>query len=230
MKIIWALFDDGNMSWYNCGYDETKYKVISIGIQEHNLKDYCKIDIRLSNFDLIKQLIKLPKPDIIVASPPCESWSGADCKARIYNNDLTFKNESWYDNYNLSCSKNKRRNWYAKMRNKIIGEDTLLGTIKIIKTFKPKCWIIENPKSSYMWKYISQYIYIYGFHNDTYYNCYNESFSKKPTTFFSNQKLNLKKEHIKSNDKMKYCSYNDRAEIPKELLLDILNILGEQND
>ena len=50
-------------------------------------------------------------------------------------------------------------------------------------------------------------------------------FSKKPTIFFSNQKLNLKKEHIKSNDKMRHCSYNERASIPKELILDIIKQL-----
>ena len=226
MKTIWALYDDGNMSWYNCGYDKSKYRVISIGINEHpDLEDYHKIDLRLSNFDLIKELKQLPKPDIIVASPPCESWSGADCKARIYNNDLTFKNESWYDEYNLHCFKNKRRNWISKMRNKLIGEDTLLGTIHIIKTFKPKSWVIENPKSSYIWKYINEYIKISGNNNDTYYNCYNKMFSKKPTIFFCNQKLNLKKEHIKSNDKMRHCSYNERASIPKELILDIIKQL-----
>ncbi|EFF41096.1 conserved domain protein [Mycoplasmopsis alligatoris A21JP2] len=26
---------------------------------------------------------ELPKPDIILASPPCESWSGADCAAKM---------------------------------------------------------------------------------------------------------------------------------------------------
>lgn len=227
MKIVWALYDDGNMSWYNCGYDKSKYRVISIGIQEHNdLEDYYKIDLRLSNYNLINELSKLPKPDIIVASPPCESWSGADCKARIYNNDLTFKNESWYDEYNLTCSKNKRRNWISKMRNKIIGEDTLLATIHIIKTFKPKSWVIENPKSSYMWKYISLYIYIYGENNDTYYNCYNKMFSKKPTRFFSNKKITLKQDNVRSNNSMNYCGYQERSAIPKELLLDMLEQLG----
>lgn len=161
-KVIWALFDDGNMSWYNCSYDKSKYRVISIGIQEHNdLVDYYKIDLRLSNYNLINELSKLPKPDIIVASPPCESWSGADCKARIYNSDLTFKNESWYIDYNLECSKNKRRSWISKMRNKIIGEDTLLATTYIIKRFNPESWVIENPKSSYIWRYIRRYIYIF---------------------------------------------------------------------
>lgn len=225
-KVIWALYDDGNMSWYNCGYDKSKYRVISIGIQEHNnLVDYHKIDLRLSNFDLIKQLSELPKPDIIVASPPCESWSCADCKARIYNSDLTFKHELWYLEYNSYCAKNKRRSWISKMRNKIIGEDTLLATIHIIKTFNPECWVIENPKSSYMWKYINMYINISGYHNYTYYNCYDINFSKKPTIFFSNKYLDLMKQHIKSNDRMNITNYNDRSAIPKELILDIIKQL-----
>ena len=34
---------------------------------------YRKIDLSLNNFNLFKDLNKLPKPDIILASPPCES-------------------------------------------------------------------------------------------------------------------------------------------------------------
>lgn len=55
-KIIWALYDEGNMSWYR-----SKYRVISIRINDHsNLDDYYRIDLRLSNENLIKQLSKLP--------------------------------------------------------------------------------------------------------------------------------------------------------------------------
>lgn len=224
IKVVWCLYDDGNMSWYNCGYDKTKYRMISIGIQEHNdLIDYYRIDLRLSNFDLIKRLEKLPKPDIIVASPPCESWSGADCKARIYNDDLSVKNENWYNDYNLSCHKNKRRDYFQKVRGKIIGEDTFLATVYIIKKFEPETYIIENPLTSYIWKYKIQNVDLGGYMNYAEYNSYDESYSRKPTIFFSNKMLRLENKRIKSNDRMLKCSYNKRSMIPKELLLDILS-------
>jgi hypothetical protein len=34
---------------------------------------YHKIDLSIINFNLISLLEKIPKPDIILASPPCES-------------------------------------------------------------------------------------------------------------------------------------------------------------
>lgn len=50
----------------------------SIGIIEHKeVENYYKIDLSCFNVNLIKELSKLPKPDVIIASPPCESWSYA---------------------------------------------------------------------------------------------------------------------------------------------------------
>lgn len=86
--IVWALFDSGNGSY-------TK------GVKELNEKDLCNIDVYPIGIDIDKRnnhfinlnladysrlfgdntlfntLDKLPKPDLIIASPPCESWSNA---------------------------------------------------------------------------------------------------------------------------------------------------------
>lgn len=82
--IVWALFDSGNGSY-------TK------GVKELNEKDLCNIDVYPIGIDIEKRnnhfinlnladysrlfgdntlfntLDKLPKPDLIIASPPCES-------------------------------------------------------------------------------------------------------------------------------------------------------------
>ena len=49
-----------------------------------------------------------PKPDIILASPPCESWSGADCGGKMFrkideNNHWIVMNSKYYDEYNKVC-------------------------------------------------------------------------------------------------------------------------------
>lgn len=236
MKTIWALYDDGNMSWYNCGYDKSKYRVISIGIQEHNdLKDYHKIDLRLSNYNLINELSKLPKPDIIVASPPCESWSIADNQQRLFreivtiqdHNIINFYTEDKIINNNLEMHKNRKRDYYKQFRTMLIGFDTSIATGYIINYFKPKFWIIENPQSSKIWDYLSKTCIYSGYRNIAHYNLYDLNFSKKPTCFLSNIKLNLKAENKKAIINFeKISGYNRRSSIPKELLLDILDQLG----
>ncbi|MDD1359831.1 hypothetical protein PT305_00480 [Metamycoplasma hyosynoviae] len=83
--VVWALYDDANSSYKKAiaqinNSNNSKIEVHSIGIndvkfEESNLYFYHRIDLSLMNFNLIKDLSSLPKPDIILASPPCESWS-----------------------------------------------------------------------------------------------------------------------------------------------------------
>lgn len=229
--IVWALYDDGVGSWHNCGYDSNEFEIISIGINDNNWYNYYKIDLRLSNFNLIKELKALPKPDIIVASPPCESWSGADCKARIYDTNLNVKNKKFYDEYNKTAHKVKQRDFFQKERNRLIGQDTIAATIKIIEHFKPKYWIIENPQSSYIWKWINKHFNLDLIKNLAYYSNYDNNFSKKPTYFSSNVKLNLKCKNVKCNTQHMNAGYDQRSSIPKQLLLDILEQLrGKENE
>ncbi|WP_406615333.1 hypothetical protein ACJA25_03295 [Mycoplasmopsis hyopharyngis] len=100
----------------------------------------------------------LPKPDIILASPPCESWSSADCDGRMFlgfdeNGNWKVKSSTFYDEYLKTCHPVKRRFFEQKEQGRLIGESTISGTIKIIKHFKPKVWVIENPRSSKSWDF-----------------------------------------------------------------------------
>ena len=93
------------------------------------------------------------KPNIIFASPPCESWSGADCDGRMTQKidkdwNWIVKNRSFYNNYNQKCHPVKRRDFVNKERTRLIGESTIGATIEIIEEFKPDIWIIENPATS----------------------------------------------------------------------------------
>jgi hypothetical protein len=74
------LYDDAESSYKNTiqKYFDGKFEVHSVGINnvifpKTNRYFYHRIDLSLCNFNLINDLRKLPKPDIIMASPPCES-------------------------------------------------------------------------------------------------------------------------------------------------------------
>ncbi|MGL4950984.1 MAG: DNA cytosine methyltransferase [Mycoplasma sp.] len=243
-KIIWALFDDGNGSWNKCDYDKEEFEIISVGINDNpDWKNYLQQDLRTSNFDLIKNLSKLPKPDIIIASPPCESWSQANNQQRIYRKiekeedeidgiKIERKMVEFFSYADTQANNEKfgvqlKRDWFKGTATMIMGLDTLNGLLRVIHHFQPKVWVIENPQSSKMWEYIEEFSFIKkdeNYYNDAYYNCYNDDFSKKPTRFYSNIEMSLKKFPKKATINMGHtCGYDKRAAIPPELLLDILS-------
>jgi site-specific DNA-cytosine methylase len=233
--IIWCLFDDGESSYKKAieKYFDGKFQVHSIGINNidfprNELYFYHKIDLRLTNEQLMSQIHELPQPDIILASPPCESWSIADCGGRmikwINHNNWKIANCDYYIKYNKLCKKNKIRYFEQKEKNRIIGEDTIGATIKIIDHYKPKCWVIENPTTSLIWDYIKFHWSFDGIINKTFYSSYDFTFSLKPTTFKSNIKINLleKKSKLRNKEYLKNNSYNARSKIPDSLIKDLL--------
>lgn len=224
-KIIWALYDDANGSW-----NKLNKGVISIGINDNkDWTNYYKIDLSIQNNNLISELKKLPKPNIIVASPPCESWSIADNQRRLYRSCVggVITMFSYLDEMkNRELFNNGKRDYYKQWSTTLNGISTIIGTLKIIDYFKPKYWVIENPATSKIWEFVEQIFNIRGYKNKTYYNAYNSEFTKKPTIFFSNVELNLKKDSIKQNRKWEAIQdYNIRSSIPSELLNHILEQL-----
>lgn len=238
MITIWALYDDGVGSWQHSGYDRNEFNIISIGINDNNWDNYKKIDLSLTNYNLIKELEKLPKPDVIVASPPCESWSIADNQQRLYRNsningEIKFFREKDILENNIKMHKNRKRDYFKQWRTTLIGFETCLSTNLIIKHFNPQIFIIENPQTSKLWEFIEIFGTINGIKNIAHYNSYNNDYTKKPTCFYSNLSLNLKHENLKSCKKWECVSgYNIRSSIPKELILNLLekiknNLKGE---
>ncbi len=235
--VVWALFDDAESSYKNAikkYFKNIDIKVYSIGINDVKFPKshkffYERIDLSLNNFNLINELKELPKPNVILASPPCESWSGADCGGRMVTKidnegNRYIHSAKYYEEYNKTCHPVKRRYFIQKERSRIIGESTVGGTIEIIKHFKPKVWVIENPKTSKMWDFQKYHWDFHGVMNDTYYSAYDLKFSAKPTIFKSNIKLNLKKERVKgNNDHMAKGSYSKRSSIPELLIKDIIS-------
>ena len=70
-KVIYALFDDGNQS-VKKALEPLGYEVYSFGIQKKDTVINC--DLTNLN-DFIEKTKNLPKPDLIFANPPCETFS-----------------------------------------------------------------------------------------------------------------------------------------------------------
>lgn len=236
-QVVWALFDDGNCSYKKAieKFFDGQFLVYCIGINHppfSNKKNYKYIQLNLSitnNAQILEKLGRLQKPDIIMASPPCESWSIADCDGRMVvsigvSNIWKIKNAKYYDQYNVKSNPVKKRYFLQKEISRINGENTASSCIFIIRHFKPKFWIIENPATSKIWEYIiNHWCFKLPYINKTYYSCYDKNFSTKPTIFASNIKLDLKNKKIKGNNNhMARGCYNKRSAIPLNLIRDIL--------
>ncbi len=238
-QVIWALFDDGNCSYKKATerFFNDEFIVYCFGINKRPFKDkqnykYIELNLSITNKDnILSKLNKLPKPDIIMASPPCESWSTADCGGRMVksigtkSNLWEIQNANYYEKYNNKCHPVKRRYFLQKEISRINGENTASSCIFIIEHFEPSFWVIENPATSKIWEYIANHWCFEIPHmNKTYYSSYDKSFSTKPTIFASNKKLNLKTKKLKgNNDHMALGSYDKRSAIPLNLIKDILS-------
>lgn len=239
--IVWALFDSGNGCYSKVAKKFDEIEIYSIGLDYENnnnhfinlnLADYSRL---FGNDTLFENLDKLPKPDLIIASPPCESWSvasalknGNACWKREDLSDslfvpqtkpspFTIRSKFDYDNSHNNLSYSKQ---FIKRVN---GELTAFNTIEIIKRYKPKYYIIENPASGKIWEYIETVIgFDLPYKNLTRYNNYGYPL-QKPTKFGSNIFLNLKNEVIEQEIKWGIFSksYNERSNIPLALVEDI---------
>lgn len=161
---VWALFDSGNGS-YTKGVTAlnssggANIDIYPVGIDIENKNNHF-INLNLADYNrlfgdntLFDELDKLPKPDLIIASPPCESWSNASAmsegnacwKQEDLSDSLfapqreasmfTIRNNSDYDkafiNYQYDRQFMKRVN----------GELTAFNTIEIIKRYEPLYWL-----------------------------------------------------------------------------------------
>ena len=229
-KVIWSLFDSETAITQELNSDE--YIVYSIGLPSSSAVTDNFINMDLSKRSCLSKLEKLPKPDIIFASPPCETWVTLNI-----GNVKFFKRN--YNEHNLYWQKNfKANNYMIKHRVlRLFGQKTAYFTAEIIKKFKPELWCVENGNSSLIFKYLNKYHKLQGNQNKTYYSSYdNINFGLKPTTIYSNLKMNLRKDFKQSNIHITHCkssiknnkqilnNYCERSRVPIELYKHILNI------
>lgn len=246
--IDWALFDSGN-GCYTQGAElfnqsaNQSIEIYPIGIDiesknNHfinlNLADYSRM---FGDNKLFDELDKLPKPDLIIASPPCESWSVASA---MWAGNASLKQETGAVNRELSKFTVRGRADYdlphvqfkydRSFLNRINGELCIYNTIEIIKRYNPKVYVIENPASSKIWYYIDDILgFKIQFDNLAHYHCYNYPL-RKPTRFKSNINLGLRYNH-KLKPEIKFenfsKSYNERSNIPLELIVDIYKAVNQ---
>lgn len=239
--IVWALFDSGNGCYSQAAKKFSDIEIYSIGLdiekKNHhfinlNLADYSYM---FGNDQLFHELDNLPKPNLIIASPPCESWSAASAMA---NGNACWKRENVEDSlfapqvlpspftirtsheYQQTHNQMKYEKQFLKRVN---GELTIFNTIQIIKRYKPDYYVIENPANSKIWEYVRDVLdFKIPYLNLTRYNNYGYPI-QKPTKFGSNIFLNLRSELIGSDVPWNKFSrsYNDRSNIPEKLVDDI---------
>lgn len=238
--IVWSLFDSGNGSYTKTFKGNHNFENYAIGIDRENKNSHF-INLDLADYKrlfgdnaLFDTLDKLPKPDVILASPPCESWSvasamdrGNACWKQEKGDSLfepqtnlsrfTVRDYEDYNNYQFKPGKS--------LLTRINGELTIFNTVEIIKRYKPKVYVIENPAHGRIWEYIEK---VLGFNiehdNLTYYNNYDYPV-KKPTRFKSNINLNLRNNKSIKNEidfNKTGWSYNERSNIPPLLLEDMI--------
>lgn len=233
--IIWALFDSGNGCYKQASKEFENIEIYSIGLDKENKNNHF-INLNLAYYsisqkdnELFNELDKLPKPDLIIASPPCESWSVASA---MWGGNASWKQESHHNKKGSKFTIRSRKDYeldFVQFKyersfiNRINGELCTYNTIEIIKRYEPKIYIIENPASSKIWHYINDILsFNIPFDNLTYYSNYNYPLAK-PTRFKSNINLNLNSKKTKGEIKFKHFSkdYNERSNIPLELVTHI---------
>ncbi|HEO1194788.1 TPA: DNA methyltransferase [Streptococcus agalactiae] len=153
---VWALFDSGNGS-YTKGVTAlnssggANIDIYPVGIDIENKNNHF-INLNLADYNrlfgdntLFDELDKLPKPDLIIASPPCESWSNASAmsegnacwKQEDLSDSLfapqreasmfTIRNNSDYDKAYINYQYDRQ------FMKRVNGELTAFNTIEIIK-------------------------------------------------------------------------------------------------
>jgi len=219
IMIVWALFDSETATVAKA---LPEHDVFSFGIgrgTEH-------IHLDLSDFDTAKTVLdEYPKPDVIFASPPCETWSTITIGSiRHFTKERGGLNMYWKSRWVPFDFIPKH---YEKRMNGVKTAETLA---KIINHYKPDYWAIENGTVSIIFSYLLEKCNLHGFKN--YCNYYSYGFKYlKPTTIYSNMQLKLKKNkpdgdfirikwHIKNHSKEE-CAI-ERSKVPESLYKDIL--------
>lgn len=233
--IVWALFDSGNGCYTKAASSFQNMEIYPIGIDierknNHfislNLADYGRL---FGNKSLWDRLDELPIPDVILASPPCESfsvasamWGGNACWKQEVSKGSRFVIRERAD-YEPPRVPRKHFQYEKSFFNRINGELCIYNTVEIIKRYKPKVYVIENPYSSRIWDYIDKVLgFEIPFENRTYYGNYDYPV-KKPTKFKSNIELELRFQDyysgVRLTDVLK--TYNARSNIPLSLIEEI---------
>lgn len=165
--------------------------------------------VDLTTPNIIEVMSNYPQPDIIFASPLCQSFSwlmhceGGRLGWKLCENEQIYKVRELQDiQYQIDKNGFFKQNKAQSIQDRaILGGRLLNACIALINHFKPSFFYIENPEKSLMWDFIDKNIPSFaGFYkNRAEYSSYDLSKTNKPTIFYSNCKLDLKNYGIKGN-------------------------------
>jgi len=242
--VVWDLFGGGCNSVAKA-IDNGDYEIYTFDVVPKKDNDYKSKNYHYYELDLACGMVKndntihkvngfgdicvlfeelhLPKPDIIVSSTLCQSFSnvlslvgGGTCFWKKENRYGTIEEgtkliERSIDEFEKLKVAGFTKNLKAdkQLFIKRLGEQCVINTIKLIKKYKPKYWYIENPASSLIWFYIVNNLKLKGFLNKASLGAYGYPIAKYGC-FFSNVKMNLNnsrfspsfKEHIFKDEKV----------------------------
>lgn len=223
MRIL-ALFDDGNGSVKKA---LPEHDVVSVGIGNAD------IIMDLSDLGNIKKLVNMHKKepfDLLMASPPCESWSFATAVpgGNAYRDKETLQLrpfENWKQLKYPSISKLVKRNapevneaYSRYLRGGVNGDLTALFVCEQIP------FVIENPQASMLFERMKRNGLNF-IKNKACYSAYSDDFPLKRTGFASNMEMSLKTTN-KAAFRMKQVKSNRkilRSAIPADLIRDIVS-------
>lgn len=228
MRIL-ALFDDGNGSVKKA---LPEHDVVSVGIGNAD------IVMDLSDLKNIKKLVDMHKKkpfDLLMASPPCESWSfatgGDNGNAYRDKNSLALRTfQNWKTNPYVGVRKLVERNapeisavYSRYLRKGVNGDLTALFTAELVKALGIP-FVIENPQSSMIFDKLE----LEGLSfvkNVACYAAYSDDFPVKRTGFASGVAMNLKQ---KKRAKFAFRDWKGskhivRSSIPEDLIKHIVS-------
>lgn len=256
--IVWDLFGGGCNSVANA-IDKGEYEIHTFDVVPQIQNIYKSENYTYHNLDLAVELklpngeihtvdgfsdivelfktLELPKPDIIVSSTLCQSFSqvlsmtgGGTCFWKKENKGGTLEAGTKLVERSIEeferlkgVGFTKRLTADKQLFIKLLGEQCVLNTVKLIEYFEPKYWYIENPVSSLLWFYLINNLNLKGFLNKASLGAYGYP-TAKYAGFFSNIEMNLK------NNKYipEFSEYNCEGEkifvLKKYNLNDIANV------
>ena len=228
MRIL-ALFEDGNGSGKKA---LPEHDVDTVGIGNAD------IVMDLSDLKNIKKLVDMHKKnpfDLLMASPPCESWSFATAVpgGNAYRDKETLQLrtfENWKTLNYSSISKLVKRNapelhnvYLRYQKSGTNGDLTALFVCEIVKVLEIP-FVIENPQTSMLFERIKRNGLDFVKSNACY-SAYSDEFPLKRTGFASNVEMRLKNAN-KAAFRMKQIKNNRkilRSSIPADLIRDIIS-------
>lgn len=171
--VCWALFDSETGDYMSTihHYFEDLIEVYGVGLSYYGKNTDHYLNFDLSDFkelfggeNIGKRLLKaLPRPDIIVASPPCESWShmtsinNGNIHWKRYASKLFPENKVFQLQDVDVQTKFVKNSGIKTFYTRVNGELCHQNTWEIIKVTKPKVFMVENP-DNYSWEYIQKYV------------------------------------------------------------------------